>query len=90
MKPEAVSGKLIVTVMPNPASYFFTLDMQSTSHEKIQIVVTDVTGRIIERKSDVSANSTLQIGSTYHQGVYFAEVFQGKERVILQLIKGRK
>jgi hypothetical protein len=44
-------------------------------------------GRVVERKTDVSPNSTLKIGNQYHPGIYFAEFIQGKEKVILRLIK---
>jgi hypothetical protein len=80
---------LTVKVAPNPTSFYFTLGFQSGSSEKMKLIVTDVTGRIIEQRSDVPANSTLQLGSRYHFGVYFAEIVQGKERVTLRLIKGR-
>jgi HYR domain len=84
------SGKLAVKVLPNPTSYYFTLGFESASNEKIKIIVTDVAGRVLERKSDVPANSNLQIGAHFHFGVYIAEVTQGKDKVFLRLVKGRQ
>lgn len=81
-------GKLSVTVMPNPASYHFTLVLKSQSNENVKLTVTDITGRVIEMKTNVSANSTIQLGDNYHPGVYIAKLLQGKDIVTLRLIKG--
>jgi Secretion system C-terminal sorting domain len=77
-----------VRVMPNPTSNYFTLQFNSQSYEKLKITVIDVTGRMIEQNPDVPANSTLQLGSKYYPGVYIAEILQGKNKVVLRLIKG--
>ena len=82
-----ISGNFTVRVMPNPTSNYFTLQLNSQSYEKFKITVTDVIGRIVEQKPDVPANSTLQLGNKYHPGVYIAEILQGKNKVVLRLIK---
>jgi hypothetical protein len=87
-KPEV--DKLTVKVFPNPASYYFTFDMKSASKEKVKIIISDVTGRVIEQRTDVSANTSIQLGSRYRPGVYIATVIQGKEKVTLRIIKGRE
>jgi len=51
--------KFTVRVMPNPTSYYFTLELNSQSNEKFTITVIDVTGRMIEQKTGIPANSTL-------------------------------
>jgi hypothetical protein len=81
------TGKLTVKVMPNPTSYYFTAGLQSLSKEKVKLVVTDMTGRVIEQRKDVPANSTIQLGSSYHPGVYIAQFMQGTDKVTLRLIK---
>jgi hypothetical protein len=84
------NGKLSIKVMPNPTSYYFTLILKSLSRENVKLTVTDATGRIIEQRSSVSANSTLQLGGQYHPGIYIAEFIQGNDRVTLRLIKEGK
>ncbi|MEP6952053.1 MAG: hypothetical protein ABI863_22375 [Ginsengibacter sp.] len=42
---------------------------------------------MIEPKTDVPANSTLQLGNTYRTGVYIAEIIQDKNKVVQRLIK---
>jgi len=49
----------------------------------------DAGGRVVDAKSKLGANSTLQIGHNYSSGKYFAEVTQGGIRKVVQLIKGR-
>jgi hypothetical protein len=87
---EEVLGKLTVKVMPNPTSYFFTLGMKSLSKENVKLTVMDITGRVIERKTDIPANSTIQLGGKYHPGIYIAEFLQGNDKVTLRLIKEGK
>jgi hypothetical protein len=47
----------------------------------------DALGRILETKAGVPANTTLQLGHHYRPGVYYAEVVQGSERVVIKLVK---
>ena len=82
--------KFAVKVLPNPTSYYFTLGLKSVSTEKVSITVVDIMGRTVEQRSNVPANSTLQLGNGYHPGVYFAQVMQGKDMVIIKLIKQGK
>jgi hypothetical protein len=84
------NGKLSITVMPNPTSYYFTFIMKSLSKENVKLTVTDITGRVVEQRCSVPANSTLQLGSGYHPGIYIAEFIQGNDRIILRLIKEGK
>ena len=77
-------------MLPNPTSYYFTLGLKSASNEKVKLTVVDVSGRAVEQRSDVPANSNLQIGNSYHPGIYFAQLIQGKETIILKLIKEGK
>jgi hypothetical protein len=83
-------GRLSIQVMPNPTSYYFTLIMKSLSKENVKLTVTDITGRVVEQRSSVAANSTLQLGSGYHPGIYIAEFMQGNDRITLRLIKEGK
>jgi len=86
----AGTGKLTVTITPNPTSYYFTLGLKSLSKEKIKVTVTDITGRVLEQRTDIPVNSTVQLGGDYHPGVYIAEFVQGNDQVTVQLIKEGK
>jgi hypothetical protein len=86
----SIVNNLSVKVMPNPSSYYFKLGLKSGSNEKVTITVVDILGRTVELRNDVAANSNVQLGRSYHPGVYFAQVVQGKDIVILKLIKEGK
>ncbi|MGN6341913.1 MAG: beta strand repeat-containing protein [Ginsengibacter sp.] len=84
------NGKLSIQVMPNPTSYYFTLILKSLGKENVKLTVTDITGRVVEQRTSVLANSSLQLGSQYHPGIYIAEFMQGNDRITLRLIKEGK
>jgi hypothetical protein len=50
-------------------------------------VVTDITGKVIEQRANISANSTIQVGGSYHPGIYIAQLLQGTAKVTIRLIK---
>jgi hypothetical protein len=80
---------LKVTVMPNPSTTFFTLKFESRYETPVNLRVMDGTGRLIDARSKIGANSTIQIGHNYSSGTYYAEMIQGNKRKVVQLIKGR-
>jgi uncharacterized delta-60 repeat protein len=85
--PEELLTKLHVTAQPNPSPTYFTLAVQGSSSSTSIIRVTDAAGRQIETKAGVAANTTLQLGHNYRPGIYYAEIIQGKERVVVRLVK---
>jgi hypothetical protein len=74
-------------IYPNPSSNYFNLSLNSVSNENVKITVVDAVGRVIEQRTNVAANSTIQIGHNYQSGIYFVEVLQGNDRVVLRLAK---
>jgi hypothetical protein len=80
---------LNVVAMPNPSTTYFTLKVTSRNKEEINMRVLDAGGRVIDAKSKIVPNSTLQIGQNYSSGTYYAELIQGTRRKVVQLIKGR-
>ncbi len=81
--------ELKVTVMPNPSTTFFTLKLESKYETPVTLRVMDGRGRVVDAKSKIGANSTFQIGHNYSSGTYYAELIQGGQRKVVQLIKGR-
>jgi len=51
--------------------------------------VMDGSGRVVDAKSKIGAGSTFQIGHNYSSGTYYAELIQGTNRKVIQLIKVR-
>lgn len=76
-----------VTVRPNPSHQYFTLVLNSGGDQPVQAKVSDLLGRVIEVKKDLPIGTTWMFGASYRPGLYFCELVQGKDRVILKLIK---
>ncbi|MBB1283314.1 T9SS type A sorting domain-containing protein [Flavisolibacter sp. BT320] len=87
---EVIDVPLSVKVFPNPSASYFTLIVQGNDQRSINISITDALGRLIERRSNTSVNTTLQLGHGYKPGIYFLEVQQGKEKTTLKMIKGNR
>jgi VCBS repeat-containing protein len=81
--------ELKITVMPNPSTTFFTLKIESKYETPISMRVMDGRGRVVDAKTKIGANSTIQIGHNYSSGTYYAELIQGSQRKVIQLIKAR-
>ena len=73
-------------VLRNPTSTYFDLQL-SNFENNVQVRVFDVSGRLIETHTALPGNRVLRIGSSYHPGIYLAEVMQGGERQTLRLLK---
>lgn len=89
LSKEANEGQeeLSVIVAPNPSISYFTLLLESKSDSPVQLKVTDVNGRLMDAKSKIPSNSSVHIGQNYPTGSYFAELIQGSQRKVIQLIK---
>jgi len=86
-KPETVPAKsLELGAFPNPSTGDFILNINSSKKDKIQLLVYNVLGNVIEKKT-VFVNQNYKIGSLYTPGIYFAELTQGKESVRIKLVK---
>ena len=81
------ADKLTMIALPNPSRNYFTLKIQSNSKEVFQLRVLDVSGRIVETRNGMVANTTFHIGNNFQAGIYLIEVTQGKQQQILKLIK---
>ncbi|MEJ7589412.1 MAG: T9SS type A sorting domain-containing protein, partial [Ferruginibacter sp.] len=84
---EEKAGGLKVTATPNPSQHYFTLLTSSKNTKSLNITLTDVAGRIVERKLNVAANGTVQVGHRLPAGIYFIEVIQDNQKQKLKLVK---
>lgn len=82
-------GILKLVVAPNPSATHFTLKLESKYDTPVHLRVTDASGRVVDARSKLVSNSTIQIGHNYVQGIYFAEMIQGNRHTVVQLIKLR-
>ena len=81
------ADKLLITAIPNPSRNYFTLKLQGNTKEMFQMRVLDVSGRIVETRNGLPANTSFDFGNNLQGGIYIVEVTQGKERQMLKLVK---
>ena len=84
---EPTATALSVKALPNPTTDHFTLVTRSASDQPLTIKVTDNAGRVLETRSGMAANGTIQFGSRYRPGVYLVEIAQGDTKQVLKLVK---
>jgi hypothetical protein len=70
---------------PNPFSSGFNLHILTAETSPIHVNVHDMLGRIVEVYTDV--NEQTLIGNKLNIGIYFAEVIQGENRQMIQIVK---
>lgn len=98
---EAASGKNIVTlnemdpenstfvrVYPNPSTNYFTVNIESfNSKQNVSLRIIDISGRVVEMRSNLGGSQTLKIGSNLKAGLYVAELRQGNETKQIKILK---
>jgi uncharacterized repeat protein (TIGR03803 family) len=84
---EQGTPALHLSVSPNPSRNYFTIRVESSSYEPVQLHVIDNMGRVIEVRKGMTANSTLFIGQNFRPGVYYVEVLQNGKHATIMLLK---
>jgi len=82
----AVEDNLInedITIYPNPSASSFTVNysLKNTLSADAAIMIYDLNGRMLLRKSISEQEGTVNIGSDLPRGAYFVKVVNGEELV---------
>jgi parallel beta-helix repeat protein len=84
-------AKLTVKAYPNPGSKYFNVTVQGGStSETMTLRILDLSGRILQVKTGITTNSTLQIGQDLAPGSYVLELVQGNKKAEQKVIKVSK
>src|SRR6059058_4371534 len=79
-----------LNVFPNPATDNTFIQYDSNSNEKIWLAITDIQGRIINRVELANAcivTQTYELNTShYAPGMYFVELYSGKNKEIRKLV----
>ncbi|TKK65383.1 T9SS type A sorting domain-containing protein [Ilyomonas limi] len=79
---------LYINVSPNPAKNAFTIQLQSSNlKQSVSILVYDVSGRLIEEKTNIRIGQSFRLGEQYKAGTYIMEAVQGNQRTQTKVIK---
>ena len=78
---------LDAVVYPNPSSDQFTLRILTNESDNCMLIIHDLTGRVVERRDDISPGESVEFGKKLSSGVYLVEVIQGEERKVLRVVK---
>lgn len=82
-----LSEKLSVSASPNPSNSYFTITLQSSVKNPATLTVVDEAGRIVETRTNLFSNSSIQIGHQYRKGIYYVKIVQGNNTSVLKLMK---
>ena len=83
----ATDKKFAISGYPNPSRTGFNIQIDGASNETATVRVTDISGRLVEQRTNVTANQVLKIGDNYQAGMYYVEVKQGQNKQQLKIVK---
>jgi hypothetical protein len=94
LRTQVVSADSVVSAYPNPFQQYFTVSVPADDHDKIQVGIYDVNGKLVfARQFDdlVQGDNFLRITPNYPltSGVYFVRVAyaKGKSSKVIKMIK---
>jgi hypothetical protein len=74
-------------VVPNPSSHFFTLQMETTGNELVEVRLFDITGKLVSVLYK-GKNNTVRFGDHLRPGVYIVDIGrQNKQHQKIKVIK---
>jgi uncharacterized protein YjdB len=77
---------LSVQVFPNPSESYFTLTIQSSKTENVEVSVYTMNGKLVQKlKGNVS--ETFRFGDNYVAGTYIVKVQQGLKQMTVKVVK---
>lgn len=79
---------LSIKVLPNPSTTNFTLVLQSSSNENVQVIVSDMYGKKMYQAKG-AVNQQYSFGGNFVNGMYIVQVVQGKNIQTMKVIKGK-
>jgi uncharacterized delta-60 repeat protein len=83
---EQGSATLNAKAFPNAFTQFTNLQWSGTG-KAVTIIITDIQGKLVEKRTGLASNGTIMTGHNFKPGVYFAEIVQGAEKRVLKLVK---
>ena len=76
---------MVIKLFPNPTSSSFTLDIYGNAIDKLQVDVTDESGRHIE--TNLTFNGPIDLGTQWAPGLYLVRIKNPDEVAVLKIVK---
>ena len=86
MEPMQEVVPFKVKAYPNPTEHQFQLVVEGGNDEKVEIVVYNIMGKVVKQIEHYGEQPIL-FGEEFINGIYMAEIRQGKNRKTIKLIK---
>ena len=82
-------GRRMINIMAltNPSRSNFTLDISSDNSQRVSVRFIDMFGRVVESRTNIQPNQTIQMGVSLRGGVYIIELRQGDEIRFTRVLK---
>jgi hypothetical protein len=81
-----IEDKYEVVAYPNPSAYQFNLVVDSSNNEKIEVIVYDVTGKVLKHFAR-NKEESIVFGDELPRGIYITKIIQGANFKTFNLIK---
>lgn len=79
---------LNIKAIPNPSVSTFNITVEGPAKNgKIHLRVIDVSGRVIEQRSDLKSSQVITVGEKYRPGIYIVEISNDAERKTIRIVK---
>jgi hypothetical protein len=84
----AANTALTISAYPNPYTGQFHLKMMNGTTDNISLRIYNITGQLIEEKTNLFYGTDIVLGGNYAPGVYILQAKQGEESQLLRVVKG--
>lgn len=86
--PNRIEGGAVASFYPNPSSSsFYMLTEGFEADQQVDIRITDMTGRLVDKFAYNTNEGTLEFGKNLNDGVYFVTAAQGAKTTMSRIIK---
>lgn len=85
-QPQPETAKLQAKAFPNAFTEYINLQW-SGGDKPVTITITDMLGKLVEKRTGLASSGIIQTGYHFRPGVYFAEIVQGAEKLVVKLVK---
>ncbi len=81
------ANELRIKVYPNPTSSYFIIQLYSKNTEPVTVRILDMNGRVMSVETKPLKTGNITVGADLPQGIYIAEIRQGKDIKTTKLVK---